>query len=329
MNKLIDDKFLLANKYFHKNQIDLAVKECQDILNDEPDYIQALNLMALIGLKSENYDLADSYFKKCLNIDNKNILVIKNYCVSLKKQQKLKDANKFLLRLYELTNASPDVTFELANNLLLTNNKEYALDIVKNALKNNTDSDLLNATMGNVLHELKQFEESEKYYKKAYLTNKDNFQILFRLGYYSLNNKKYHQSIDYFERIVKNIEKFQNFSQLHHLVYYNIGLSYENLSEFDQAEKYYLTAYELNQNDTNTLVNLSSVYNEKGEFSKAIELINKAISLNPENRTLYSNLGKIYYKMGDHRKYLYYNRLGNGVVILETDAESGLFKISD
>ena len=328
MNKLIEDRFLLAKRYFNENQIELAIKECENILNDEPDYIQALNLMALIGLKLENYDLSDSYFKKCLDIDSNNILVIKNYCISLKKQQKLEEANEFLFRLYKLTNAEPAITFELANNLILTNKKEDALDIVSMSLKHNPESDLLNSTKGNVLFELGQYEESEEYYKKAYLTNKYNFQILFRLGFYSLNNKKYHKSINYFELILNNKEKFLNFSQEFYLVYYNIGLSYEKLSEFDQAEKYYLIAYQLNQNDINILVNLSTIYNEKREFSKAIEFLQKAISINPENRVFYNNLAIIYSSMGDYRQSVYYNRLGNGVVIFESDSEDGLFKIS-
>ena len=32
--------------------------------------------------------------------------------------------------------------------------------------------------------------------------------------------------------------------------------------------------------------------------------------------------------MGDYRQSVYYNRLGNGVVIFESDSEDGLFKIS-
>ena len=84
MNKSIEEKFLLANRYFQENKINLAKKDCEDILKDKPNYIQALNLMALIGLKSEDYKLADSYFNKCISIDSENISIIKNYCISLK-----------------------------------------------------------------------------------------------------------------------------------------------------------------------------------------------------------------------------------------------------
>ena len=34
-----------------------------------------------------------------------------------------------------------------------------------------------------------------------------------------------------------------------------------------------------------------------------------------------------YSQIGDHEKSVYYNRLGNGVVIFKSDAESGLFEI--
>ena len=141
---------------------------------------------------------------------------------------------------------------------------------------------------------------------------------------YSLNNEKYNESISYLEKITNNIEKYQNYNQQFYLIYYNIGLSYENLREFDKAEKYYLNAYQLNQNDINILVNLSSTYRKK-EFDKAIEFLNKAITLNPKNRVLYNNLGIIYSEIGNHKQSVYYNRLGNGVVILKSENEHGFY----
>tara|TARA_B100001758_G_scaffold64876_1_gene54124 strand:+ start:326 stop:1312 length:987 start_codon:yes stop_codon:yes gene_type:complete len=327
MNKSIEEKFLLANRYFQENKINLAKKDCEDILKDKPNYIQALNLMALIGLKSEDYKLADSYFNKCISIDSKNISIIKNYCISLKKQNKLIEVNKFLLILYELTNGEPDVTYELANNFILINKKDNAFSLVKKALQNYPESTLLNTSMGNILFEMGKHQESEEYYKKAYIKNGNDFQVLFRLGYFSLNNKKYNESISYLEKIINNKERYQNYSQQFYIIYYNIGLAYEKLEEFDHAEKHYLTAFQLNQSDINILVNLSSVYKEKEEFNKSIDFINKAISINTENRVLYSNLAIIYSQIGDHEKSVYYNRLGNGVVIFKSDAESGLFEI--
>ncbi len=327
MSKSIEQKFLTANRYFKENKTDLAKNECEEILNKKPNHIQSLNLMAVINLKSENYKLADNYFKKCMDIEGNNIPIIKNYCISLKQQNKIDEVNHLLLLLYKLTKAAPEVTFELANNLILINKKEDAFNIVNKALQNDHESALLNTSMGNVLYEMGKHKESEEYYKKAYTINDHDFQILFRLGYYSLNNEKYNESISYLEKITNNIEKYQNYNQQFYLIYYNIGLSYENLREFDKAEKYYLNAYQLNQNDINILVNLSSTYREKKEFDKAIEFLNKAITLNPKNRVLYNNLGIIYSEIGNHKQSVYYNRLGNGVVILKSENEHGLFEI--
>ena len=75
------------------------------------------------------------------------------------------------------------------------------------------------------------------------------------MGYFSLNNKKYNESISYLEKIINNKERYQNYSQQFYIIYYNIGLAYEKLEEFDHAEKHYLTAFQLNQSDINILVN--------------------------------------------------------------------------
>ena len=328
MNNNTKDSLLTADKLIKSRNFDEAKEILQEIIKIDNKSTQAFNLLGIVSVNLKEPEKANIYFKKGLESDPKNITLLKNLSLTLKMEKKYQEANKYLNTLYKLSNTSEAVIAELVNNLIIINKENEAHDLILRSLINNPESETLNLVMGNVLYELNKWKDSEKYFKKALLKNEFNFYALFRLSFYRIENKEYEKSISYLNKICNNIEKFKNHKNEFSLVYYNLGYAYDNLKKTKEAEKYYLQSYEINPNELNTLVNLSYLYFETRKLDKALEFINKAISLYPNNRILYNNLSKIYSRMGNHLKAVYYNRLGNGVVVFKTNNEYGLFEIA-
>ena len=328
MNENIKDSLVSADKLIKSGNFDKAKKILQEIIKIDNKFIQAFNLLGIVSVNLKEPEEAIIYFKKGLESDPKNITLLKNLCLTLKKEKKYQEANKYLNTLYKLSDTSEEVIAELVNNLILINKKDEAHDLILRSLNNNPESETLNLVMGNVLYESNKWEDSEKYFKKALLKNEFNFYALFRLSFYRIKDGEYEKSISYLNKICNNLERFRNHKNEFSLVYYNLGYSYDKLKKTKEAEKYYLQSYKINPNELNNLVNLSYLYFETRKLDRALEFINKAISLYPNNRKLYNNLSKIYSRMGNHLKAVYYNRLGNGVVVFKTNNEYGLFEIA-
>ena len=76
--------------------------------------------------------------------------------------------------------------------------------------------------------------------------------------------------------------------------YINLGLLNKDINNYNDAEKYYLKALELNNKSAIAHLNLGACYKEKLEIEKALFHTQKAIELNDKLENSYLNLATIY-----------------------------------
>ncbi len=69
--------------------------------------------------------------------------------------------------------------------------------------------------------------------------------------------------------------------------------------QFDESEKHYSRALELNPSCRACYQNLGWVYANRGDFRTAVTYLNRAIDVEPENAGLYSSRGEIKQSLGD------------------------------
>ncbi|GAB6269882.1 MAG: tetratricopeptide repeat protein [Smithella sp.] len=85
-------------------------------------------------------------------------------------------------------------------------------------------------------------------------------------------------------------------------MYYNRGVAYENLGQYQPAIKDYNQAISLKPAYSEAFYNRGTLYSEIGQYRQAIEDFNQAISLQPNDAEAYHGRGFAYDKLGQYQQ---------------------------
>lgn len=98
--------------------------------------------------------------------------------------------------------------------------------------------------------------------------------------------RNYKEAIDAFQVVLENEEESAE-------IYNNIGVSYSNLSDYKNAEKYFNKALELNSKLPQVYLNMSDVFYRQKEIALAIECLRAGEIALPENTVIPHYLARI------------------------------------
>ena len=98
-------------------------------------------------------------------------------------------------------------------------------------------------------------------------------------------------------------------------VYYNLGISYENLKKWNNALNAFKKAEEIDSEDSDLLANMGLCYKEIDDNENAISYSERAIEQDNNNILAYITLINAYFKMGGKSNYL---KAQKYISILET-----------
>ena len=104
--------------------------------------------------------------------------------------------------------------------------------------------------------------------------------------------KEYKEATTHYTKAIKLKSDFPE-------AYYNRGITYCYIKEFDLAIKDFNMALALNPDDSGSYNNRGLTYMEKGDFDTAIKNFDTAIQLKPNDATAYNNRGLTYMEKGD------------------------------
>ncbi|MCC5943978.1 MAG: tetratricopeptide repeat protein [Bernardetiaceae bacterium] len=90
----------------------------------------------------------------------------------------------------------------------------------------------------------------------------------------------------YLRKIEENPEDYE--------AYFGLGLAYQELENYKEAEKYYQKAIDIKPNLYEAWYNLGIVYDDLQAYEKAIEAYQKAIDIKPDYDWAWNNLGLVY-----------------------------------
>lgn len=148
---------------------------------------------------------------------------------------------------------------------------------------------------GRVNLEMSRIYAASQYFTKANQLEPGNHEIIKELSSLYFNAGQYQKAIDF----AIECNDCDNANRI-------LGISYFNLGDYANAEKYLKIALTDNEEDAASTYALARTYLELENEKQVVPLFLKAIALNPKNSQWLYELGMIYYTQNDYRNALQY-----------------------
>lgn len=99
---------------------------------------------------------------------------------------------------------------------------------------------------------------------------------------------------DRFNEAAALLEKIVSLDATNPMLYKKLGLSYQRLGRFEQAEKVYLEAVKNKADEDQTHAELGNIYIRRGDLTRAVDAMERAARMNPANLQNMVNLATAY-----------------------------------
>jgi tetratricopeptide (TPR) repeat protein len=149
--------------------------------------------------------------------------------------------------------------------------------------------------MSDIFDELNYTDEQVQEEMKKYPVNEDYYYYYMGLSYY--DKKKYDQSIKYY---LKAYETAKDLQKDIHKLHNSTGITYDEMRNNEKALYYYEECIKANPKYHSAYYNMAIVHKRMNQTDKAIEWYRKAIEINPRYSYAYNNLGNIYKNMNNY-----------------------------
>jgi tetratricopeptide (TPR) repeat protein len=195
-------------------------------------------------------------------------------------------------RYKEFLQFSESYKTEFANSLIFLSWQAYAMRKVgdfleskktyETAIKQFTDDCKLYIGYGNLLFQLKEFEDAKNQYLVALSINGDTFDALFSLARVTSELNAPEEAIDYYARALE-------LSNHHSGARIGMAVVLLQLGRSNEAKNCYKMV--LTQDTKNFIAanNLANIYRNEGEIPTACNILENAIMINPFNPVLLQN----------------------------------------
>ncbi|MGH8192789.1 MAG: tetratricopeptide repeat-containing sulfotransferase family protein [Woeseiaceae bacterium] len=168
-----------------------AERLCREFLRTHPHHIEAMRLLARLGMKLFIYDDAEFLLESCVKFAPGYWLARKDYVEVLHRRQKFEPALAQAALLRDRFPGNPAFELGYANELVAVGQFDRALEIYDRVIADHVELDQPHRARGHVLKTVGRFEEAIESYRNAYRTRPD-----FGDAYWSLANLKTYRFTD-------------------------------------------------------------------------------------------------------------------------------------
>jgi tetratricopeptide (TPR) repeat protein len=228
--ELVSVSSLLQERKLYK-----AEQLCRAFLKKTPHHIEAMRLLALIGMQLFVYDDAEFLLESCVELQPDNWLARLDYIKVLRRRQKFQKALEQARilrdthpenRLFELT---------LANENVAVGNFDEALDVYDRVIGEHPDFEQVHLSRGHALKTIGRLDEGVESYRGAYRARADfgdAFWSLANLKTYRFTDSEIDHMRDYVDRPETSDEDRFHFC-------FALGKAYEDRNEFEESFSWY------------------------------------------------------------------------------------------
>ena len=160
----------LGLSYFKLKNIQKAEQAFLNVLKINPNFINTLNNLGILYTEINDFETAEKYLRKSLEI-NPNVLETNfNLATTLQGNGQLDEAKNFYKKTLQINKNFTRSNLALAmieKHSQNNNNVSELEEKIKNKNINLSDKRFLNFALGKIYEDLKQYEKSYNFYKKA------------------------------------------------------------------------------------------------------------------------------------------------------------------
>jgi predicted O-linked N-acetylglucosamine transferase (SPINDLY family) len=270
-----------------------ALAMCKEILERQPDHLDALSLSAEIAVMSGDSDRALQVYRNALQLKPDQAPVHYKYGNLLKDRGQMAAALASYSKAIEL---DPGYAQAFCNRGFVLERLvqwDAALASYDSALAITPDDALAHYNRSGVLRQLGRQEEAALSYKKAISLKPDYFEAYSNLGFLLIEMKRWDEAL---ASLSKSIEINPCFAPTH----FGRGMTLHERKEWDAALTSYDQALEIDPSHAQAHFHRGALLIELRQWSAARSSLERAVTLKPDFTDAYYSLGNLWMVVGQH-----------------------------
>ncbi len=171
--------------------------------------------------------------------------------------------------------------------------------------------------LGLVLADSGKTDEARKHLKSLIDADPKDMRSYLAYGSVLSATKDFAAAAENYERAIREMGSVAN--RAHWSIYYQLGIAYERLKQWDKAEPNFKKALELNPDQPQVLNYLGYSWIDMNiHLDEGMNMIRKAVDLRPDDGYIVDSLGWAYYRLGKYEEAV--EQLERAVELMESDA---------
>ena len=173
--------------------------------------------------------------------------------------------------------------------------QKKAIESGKLGYEKNPEYFQTNFTLGQILSLIGDKKEALFHIEQAVKLDPSNTDAVRQLATLYYDNGDKEKSVETFEVAIKQ----EDDKIIKANLYFNLGVLYMQLDQFEQAEDNFFFAYDLNPEDTEALSGIAQTFENAEKWRRASKFYRELIQLDPENPDHYKGMARVLIKQGD------------------------------
>ena len=170
-----------------------------------------------------------------------------------------------------------------------------AIESGKLGYEKNPEDFQTNFTLGQILSLIGDKKEALFHIEQAVKLDPSNTDAVRQLATLYYDNGDKEKSVETFEVAIK----LEDDKTIKANLYFNLGVLYMQLDQFEQAEDNFFFAYDLNPEDTQALIGIAQSFENAEKWRRASKFYRELIQLDPENPAHYRGMARVLMRQGD------------------------------
>jgi tetratricopeptide (TPR) repeat protein len=235
-----------AYSFLYQKKLRKAERLCRDFLQRNKHHVEAMRLLAMIGVRMQIYDDAEFLLESCVELYPENIPARVEYLNLLLSLQRFDKAREQAQILLQENPDDPGYQVNMAAALEGLGQSEEAITRYRQVLKKDPHSAQRHLLLGHALKTTGAIDQAIEAYRSAY-----RIRPQFGDAYWSLANTKTYEFTDSeLAQIVEHEQSADTPEQDRIHLCFAAGKAYEDRKEYDTSFAYYERGNALNQQQT-------------------------------------------------------------------------------